>query len=38
MYGMSFLHNYERYDEKSFTNQQRIFDYILFLSQMYKET
>ena len=38
MYGMSLLHNYDRYDENSFTDRQRIFDYILFSSQMYKET
>ena len=38
MYGMSLLHNFDRYDEKSFTDRQRIFDYILFSSQMYKET
>ena len=38
MYGMSLLHNYDRYDEKSLTDRQRIFDYILFSSQMYKET
>ena len=37
MYGMSLLHNFDRYDEKSFTDRQRIFDYI-FSSQMYKET
>ena len=38
MYGMSLLHNYKRYDENSFTDRQRIFDYTLFSSQMYKET
>ena len=38
MYGMSLLHNFDRYDEKSLTDRQRIFDYILFSSQMYKET
>ena len=38
MYGMSLLHNFDRYDEKSFTDRLRIFDYILFSSQMYKET
>ena len=38
MYGMSLLHNYDRYDENSFTGRQRIVDYILFSSQMYKET
>ena len=38
MYGMSLLHNYDRYDKNSFTDRQRIFDYILFSSQMYKET
>ena len=38
MYGMSPLHNYDRYDEISVTDRQRIFDYILFSSQMYKET
>ena len=38
MYGMSLLHNYDRYDENSFTDPQRIFDYILFSSHMYKET
>ena len=38
MYGMSLLHNYDRYDEKSLTDRQRIFHYILFSSQMYKET
>ena len=38
MYGMSRLHNYDRYDENSFTDRQRIVDYILFSSQMYKET
>ena len=38
MYGMSLLHNYTRYDEKSFTDRQRLFHYILLSSQMYKET
>ena len=38
MYGMSLLHNYDRYDENSFTDRQTIFDYILFSSQMFKET
>ena len=38
MYGMSLLHNFDRYDEKSFTDRQRIVDYILYSSQMYKET
>ena len=38
MYGMSLLHNFDRYDEKFLTDRQRIFDYILFSSQMYKET
>ena len=38
MYGMSLLHNFDRYDEKSFTDRQKIFDYILFSSQIYKET
>ena len=38
MYGMSLLHNYDRYDEKSLTDRRRIFYYILFSSQMYKET
>ena len=38
MYGMSLLHNFDRYDEKSLTDRQRIFDYILLSSQMYKET
>ena len=38
MYGMSRLHNNDRYDKNSFTDRQRIFDYILFSSQMYKET
>ena len=38
MYGMSLLHNFDRCDEKFLTDRQRIFDYILFSSQMYKET
>ena len=36
MYGMSLLHNYDRYDENSFTDRQRIFDYLLFSSQNVK--
>ena len=34
MYGMSLLHNYDRYDEKSFTDRQRIFDHIIFVSNV----